>query len=419
MKKITAILICISMLILPFALNATAEAEPNLILSFDFDESNFVDGVSNTAAVTKEAKNEAPATYTDGKFGKALVLKSDVQTNASISTDALNDLTAFTVSFWYKGDGMPHHPRGRIWEFMTKQFGDENGVWFTATAKGNASDNDSTFAHFMQSSVAAVTEHGTVYPGFTTKAAVQNSVKTVVQKTIPLGEWHYYTITYQNVGDKATIKVYVDKDLIVTETDYYLISDFSPDTMTFGQSRGNPLSVAGTLDQFYMFDGVISQAMMNRLYSTGYPTESSGSTCPDITVSISDEAGGDKIDHLYLNAVISASETRDVGIIFSDTEASCEYGANPLFIRVAEEGHGRSASGFIQSGCYGSHVITAVNLDGEEGDSVLAVYWQDMPTSYGTLYARTFAKNSDGTYEYGAIATITLTDGASVLPLEE
>ncbi|MBQ7604501.1 MAG: NPCBM/NEW2 domain-containing protein, partial [Clostridia bacterium] len=119
---------------------------------------------------------------------------------------------------------------------------------------------------------------------------------------------------------------------------------------------------------------------------------------PAITASISDSAADDgKIDHLYLNAAISASETRQVGIIFSDSKASCEAGAKPLFIRVAEEGHGKSANGFIQSGCYGSHVITAANLGGDGGDSVIAVYWQDLPTALGTIYARTFAKNSDGT----------------------
>ncbi|MBQ7604056.1 MAG: hypothetical protein IJU75_03800 [Clostridia bacterium] len=136
---------------------------------------------------------------------------------------------------------------------------------------------------------------------------------------------------------------------------------------------------------------------------------------PGIIASISDEAGDDKIDHLYLNAAISASETRQVGIIFSDTEASCEAGAKPLFIRVAEEGHGKSAGGFIQSGCYGSNIILAEHLGGEEGDSVIAVYWQEMPT--GTLYARTFAKNSDGTYDYGAVAEISLSDGTNALPL--
>ena len=132
------------------------------------------------------------------------------------------------------------------------------------------------------------------------------------------------------------------------------------------------------------------------------------------------EQGGDKIDHLYLNAAISASETRDGGIIFSDTEDSCKHvsdNGSPLFIRVATEGHGRSSIGFIQSGCYGSSVITASNLDGEEGDSVLALYWKDMPTDIGTIYARVFAKNADGSYEYGEITTIALTDGASVLPL--
>ena len=144
------------------------------------------------------------------------------------------------------------------------------------------------------------------------------------------------------------------------------------------------------------------------------------STLPTLVASISDEQGGDKIDHLYLNAAISASETRDVGIIFSDTEDSCKHvsdNGSPLFIRVATEGHGRSAIGFIQSGCYGSSVITASNLGGEEGDSVLALYWQDMPTSYEVLYARVFAKNTDGTYEYGEITTVTLTDGAELLPL--
>ncbi|MBP5256714.1 MAG: hypothetical protein J6Z80_06640, partial [Clostridia bacterium] len=89
----------------------------------------------------------------------------------------------------------------------------------------------------------------------------------------------------------------------------------------------------------------------------------------------------------------------------------------PLFIRVAEEGHGKSANGFIQSGCYGDAVITAVNLGGEEGDSVIAVYWQDMPTNIGTLYARTIAINGADSYDYGPVAAISLTDGADVLPL--
>ena len=38
--------------------------------------------------------------------------------------------------------------------------------------------------------------------------------------------------------------------------------------------------------------------------------------------------------------------------------------------------------------------------------------------TYDVIFcARTFAKNGDGTYEYGAIASIALTDGAQVLPL--
>ncbi|MBP5255934.1 MAG: hypothetical protein J6Z80_02650, partial [Clostridia bacterium] len=61
---------------------------------------------------------------------------------------------------------------------------------------------------------------------------------------------------------------------------------------------------------------------------------------------------------------------------------------------------------------------TAANLGGEEGDSVIAVYWQDMPTNIGTLYARTFAINGAGSYDYGPVAAISLTDGVSVLPIE-
>ncbi|MBP5256384.1 MAG: hypothetical protein J6Z80_04930 [Clostridia bacterium] len=136
---------------------------------------------------------------------------------------------------------------------------------------------------------------------------------------------------------------------------------------------------------------------------------------PSVIASSVDAAGGDKIDHLYLNAAISADETRDVGIVFSDSEESCRFfadGGSPLFSRVCTK-----YDALIQSGCYSGAVITAENLGGEEGDSVIAVYWQDMPTGIGTLYACTFAVNEDGTHEYGTVTEIELSDGASVLPL--
>ncbi len=141
----------------------------------------------------------------------------------------------------------------------------------------------------------------------------------------------------------------------------------------------------------------------------------------NVIVSYSDELDDGKIDDLYINATISKSATYDVGIIFSDSAESCKFasdGGNPLFARVAQEGHGR-ATAFMQSGCYGGSIITASNLGGDWGnDDVIAVYWKDLPTDigYGTLYVCAFAKTAGVTY-YGEVVTVELRECENFHPL--
>ncbi len=239
--------------------------------------------------------------------------------------------------------------------------------------------------------------------------------------------WGLMSIT--DAADLADYEIYYSSDAVKwTKTTAFTTYLYNPQNVggakDLGASNGSQTGVRfifdAAIEAKYFFAYDPSPAAGNIQHWSGYfvACEAPKAALPAVTASIKDSASDGKIDHLYLIAAISASETRQVGIIFSDSKASCEAGAKPLFIRVAEEGHGKSADGFIQSGCYGGHVITAANLGGEEGDSVIAVYWQEMPTNIGTLYARTFAKNSDGTYDYGAIATIALSDGAQVLPIK-
>ena len=134
----------------------------------------------------------------------------------------------------------------------------------------------------------------------------------------------------------------------------------------------------------------------------------------DIIVSYTDATASDgKIDHLYLNAVVPEDVSGDVGIVFSDSESTCKFfadGGNPLFSRVCKR-----YTALMESGCYGDSVITAENIGGEEGDSIIAVYWRDMPVM--TLYARTFVKTSTGT-TYGNVVIINFADdGVNVLPI--
>lgn len=143
----------------------------------------------------------------------------------------------------------------------------------------------------------------------------------------------------------------------------------------------------------------------------------------NVTFSYKDDTVGDgAIDHLYINGYTGLGEDFDVGIIFSDTEESCKFakdGGDPLFARVAApvvDGKGGRASTFLQSGCYGSSVVSAGNVGGEEDDDLIAVYWQQMPV--GTLYARMFVMDAEGTVTYGFVSEITLTDGGSNLPIE-
>ena len=139
---------------------------------------------------------------------------------------------------------------------------------------------------------------------------------------------------------------------------------------------------------------------------------------PDVSelrISYADADADDKIDAFYLNAVVKADVTDTVGIVFSDTEASCKFvadGGNPLFSRACTK-----YDALVQSACYGQTVITAENLGGEEGDKLISVHWLDLPTDNlangSTLYARTFIKSADGTITYQDVVSFTLVEGTS------
>ena len=131
----------------------------------------------------------------------------------------------------------------------------------------------------------------------------------------------------------------------------------------------------------------------------------------ELRLSYADADADNKIDAFYLNAVVKADVTDEVGIIFSDTEDSCVFGS-ALFSRTCTK-----YDALMQSKCYGETVITAENLGGEEGDKIISVHWLDLPTdnlgSGSTLYARTFIKSSDGTITYQDVVSFTFTEAAS------
>ncbi|MBO4413184.1 MAG: hypothetical protein J5830_00615, partial [Clostridia bacterium] len=87
----------------------------------------------------------------------------------------------------------------------------------------------------------------------------------------------------------------------------------------------------------------------------------------ELRLSYADADADDKIDAFYLNAVVKADVTDEVGIIFSDTEDSCVFGS-ALFSRTCTK-----YDALMQSKCYGETVITAENLGGEEGDKIISV----------------------------------------------
>ena len=238
-------------------------------------------------------------------------------------------------------------------------------------------------------------------------------------------EEHRYTVVYDDTA--KTMKLYVDETMVYSAQNVSGINMDSDNTIFAvgclnkyieGSENWCGYTSEMTVDDVAVFDYALSYSEILGIDSV-FADET---VVPaNLTVSYSDTASdptaGASIDHLYINATVSADETRDVGIIFSDSADSCKFakdGGNPLFSRVCTK-----YDALIQSGCYGNTVITAENFGGEEGDKIIAVYWQDLPIpSGGQLYVCTFAKESDGSISYGEVVPFSLSDGTNVLPLE-
>ena len=149
----------------------------------------------------------------------------------------------------------------------------------------------------------------------------------------------------------------------------------------------------------------------------GAKSATTGTVAPSVVASFKDASADGSIDHLYLNAAVSSDETGDVGILFAASKADCVLaveGGSPLFTRICTK-----YDALFESGCYGDGVITAglTPLGGSEGDKVIAVYWQNLPANYGTIYARTFVRAADGHITYGNITEVEFVEGGSELPL--
>ncbi len=124
------------------------------------------------------------------------------------------------------------------------------------------------------------------------------------------------------------------------------------------------------------------------------------------------------VSHLYINGTVPAAsdDTVQYGIIFADSEDNARFaadGGNPLFSRVCKR-----YSALLESGCYpgtdgNAPVITAGidGLGGEEGDDVIAVYWQNLPVNIfadGNIYYRIFSVDADGNIAYGEVSHAAL-----------
>ncbi|MBQ7604561.1 MAG: hypothetical protein IJU75_06360 [Clostridia bacterium] len=224
-------------------------------------------------------------------------------------------------------------------------------------------------------------------------------------------EWSMITVTQTN-GIVTVYKDGVRKNQLDSKT-IWGGNVFDLPLLGIGGCEAIPVNQKTAIDDLWIYGKVLSDAEVAALYEqadNGYE-----SSAPAIKVSFSDGSSDGKIDHIYINAAVSADVEGDVGIVFSDSAETCKFykdGGNPLFARVCQK-----YDALLQSGCYGDAVITAENLGGEEGDSVIAVYWQDLPSDVETLYACSFVKDAEGNVTYGETVAASLTEGSSALPL--
>ncbi len=245
-------------------------------------------------------------------------------------------------------------------------------------------------------------------------------------------------MSLSDAADLADYEIYYSSDAVAwTKTTAFTTYLYTPfiyhqegngyviDFRELGSSNGSSVGVRFVFDEaieakyFFAYDP--NPAFGNIQHWCGYfvACEAPAVELPEIVASYTGKTDSG-VAHLYLNALVKASETRDVGILFASSADDCKLVADdgyPLFARVCTK-----YSALLQSGCYSEDgqgvTITPAHLGGVDGDSIIAVYWQDLPASYGTIYARTFAKNSDGSFSYGEIATITFTS-TGALPLGE
>ena len=231
------------------------------------------------------------------------------------------------------------------------------------------------------------------------------SSSNIVASGVNDGEWHVMTAHLKYDSSNDLFEASVDGGTKFTSTATAAFSRTDAPIMTVLLLK-EPNKGYSDIDYVRVSDGTVA-----------------GIPIGNVTFSYKDNTAGDNvIDHLYINGYSGLGDDFDVGIVFSDSEDSCKFakdGGDPLFARVAGrvvDGKGGRASAFLQSGCYGSSVIAAENVGGEEGDDVIAVYWQQMPA--GTIFARMFVIDAEGTVTYGSVSEITLTDGGSNLPIE-
>ncbi len=291
MKKFVRFLAISLVMASLFAVVASAK----VITEFTFDDSNFTDATTNTSATVYEgtaADTTVTGAYEDAKFGKGFVFSETAYTSVEFINDAFKSLDNFSIAFWYKSEGQPYHARGRIFEFYRKGTG-HHALWFTVAS---TAANDKTKDFFLQGAVQCADD--TTYdkadgndftPSLKTDKdyTANETFGTATKTLITLSEWNHYTITCAKNADGtyATLKVYCNGTLVIENPTFIPLSALDTNVLTFGRSNNSAkLSVAGTLDQFYIFDEVIDEAMITRLMTTGYaaaPADEGGDSSSD------------------------------------------------------------------------------------------------------------------------------------------
>jgi hypothetical protein len=186
---------------------------------------------------------------TIGKVGQAIDLSGSTQRVFVGTQSSLDNNNTLTWTAWARAEGNPNNNYGPVFE------------------KGNGSNERKKF-QFSQSDPGSTMNAVSA----TFFASTTNAVSQSVNGTYSLNEWAFWTVTYDDNGDRK-IRIYKNAEEVTYLTQQAAVGALTDDASQFfiigGQPPSGFYSFNGVLDEARVYNRVLTAAEIKRMYEMG------------------------------------------------------------------------------------------------------------------------------------------------------